>query len=134
MKLNMINYNHILERNIQLHCMDCDSFVLSVRTQNRTNLLKNTEDLFDFSNLNENHELFSDINKKVVAKFENGTPKKIWIDEFVALRNKACSFNCIDKNTNKLKGISKSQPKQFKFEEYYNGLFVGEYQKNLIII
>ena len=30
---------------------------------------------------------------------------------------------------NKLKGISKSQSKHIKFEEYYNCLFGGEYQK-----
>ena len=42
--------------------MDCDSSVLSIETQNINNNLKNLEDLFDFSNLNKNHELFS--NKK----------------------------------------------------------------------
>ena len=40
--------------------MGCDSFVLRIRTQNLINDLKDTEILFDFSNLNENHELFSD--------------------------------------------------------------------------
>ena len=42
--------------------MDCDNFVLSIETQNIINGLKNREDLFDFINLNEIHELFS--NKK----------------------------------------------------------------------
>ena len=50
------------QENIQLHYMDCDSFVLSIETQNIINDLKNLEDLFDFSNLNKNHELIS--NKK----------------------------------------------------------------------
>ena len=45
--------------------MDCDSFVLSIETQHIINDLKNLEDLFDFSNLNENHELFSNKNKKL---------------------------------------------------------------------
>ena len=40
--------------------MGCDSFVLGIRTQNLINDLKDTEILFDFNNLNENHELFSD--------------------------------------------------------------------------
>ena len=48
--------------NLKLHYMDCDNFVLSIQTQNIINDLKNLEDLFDFSNLNENHELFG--NKK----------------------------------------------------------------------
>ena len=33
-----------------------------------------------------------------------------------------------DENKNKIKGISKSQSKHIKFEEYYNCLFGGEYQ------
>ena len=44
--------------------MDCDSFVLSIETQNIIKDLKNLDDLFDLSNLNENHELFSNKNKK----------------------------------------------------------------------
>ena len=39
------------------------------------------------------------------------------------------SFKCGDDSKNKLKGISKSQSKHIKFEEYYNCLFGGEYQK-----
>ena len=45
--------------NIQLQYMDTDSFVLSVKTKGIIKDLKRLEDLFDFSNLNENHELFS---------------------------------------------------------------------------
>ena len=45
--------------------MDCDSFVLSIETQSIITDLKNFEDLFDFSNLNENHELFSNKNKNL---------------------------------------------------------------------
>ena len=39
--------------------MDTDSFVLSVNTKDNIKDLKNLEDLIDFSNLNENHEIFS---------------------------------------------------------------------------
>ena len=109
--------------------MDCDSFVLSFETQNIKNDLKNFEDLFDFSNLNQNHELFSIKNKKIVGKFKIETPENIWIDEFVCLRSKAYSFKCGNKNTNKLKGISKSQSKNIKLEEYYNCLFEGKYKQ-----
>ena len=63
------------------------------------------------------------------GKFKIETPRNIWIDEFVCLRSKMYSFRCGDDNRNKLKGISKSQPKHIKFEEYYNCLFGGEYQK-----
>ena len=68
----------------------------------------------------------------MIGKFEIETPKNIWIDEFVCLRSKAYSFKCKDnnENKNKIKGISKSQSKHIKFEEYYNSLFGGEYQKD----
>ena len=49
--------------------MDCDSFVLSIETQNIIIDLKNLEDLFDFSNLNDNDELCSNKNKRYVRWF-----------------------------------------------------------------
>ena len=93
--------------------------------------MNNLEDIFDFSNLDENHELFSNKKKKVIGKFKIETPKNDWIDEFVCLRSKAYSFKCKnnDENKNKIKGISKSQSKHNKFEENYKCLFVKEYQK-----
>ena len=39
------------------------------------------------------------------------------------------SFNCGDDSKHKLKGISKSQSKHNNFENYFNCLFGGEYQK-----
>ena len=55
-----------------------------------------------------------------MGKFKKETPKNIFIDEFIALRSKMYAFKCIDKeeDKNKLKGISKSQSKHIKFEEY----------------
>ena len=38
------------------------------------------------------------------------------------------AFKCGSDIKNKLKGISKSQSKIIKFEEYYNCLFGGKYQ------
>ena len=55
--------------------------------------LKNLEDIFDFSNLDKNQELYSERNKKVIGKFKRETPKNTWIDEFVCLRSKAYSLN-----------------------------------------
>ena len=51
--------------------MDCDSFVLSIETQNIIMDLKNLENLFDFSKLNENHDLFSNKNKKSCRQIHN---------------------------------------------------------------
>ena len=119
------------QENLQLHYIDTDGMILSMKTEKIIKDLKNLEDIFDFSNLDENHELFSNKNKKVIGKFKIETPKNIWIDEFVCLRSKAYSFKCKinDEDKNKIKGISKSQSKHIKFEEYFNCLFGGDYQK-----
>ena len=117
------------QKDIQLHYIDTDAFVLSVNTKDVIKDSKNLEDVFDFSNLDENHELFSEKNKKRMGFFKIETPKPIWIDELAGLRSKMYSFKCGNDSKNKLKGISKSQSKHIKFEEYYNCLFDGEYQR-----
>ena len=110
------------QENIQLHYMDTDSFILSVNTKDIIKELGNLEDIFDFSNLDKNPELFSIKNNKVIGKFKIETPKKVWIDEFVSLRSKMYACKCGDDSKNKLKGISKSQSKHNKFEQYKNCL------------
>ena len=79
---------------IQLLYKNCDGFVLSIKTQNSNKYLKNVEDLFDFSTLDENHGLFSNKNKKVMGKFKIETLKKIYIYELVALISKMFAINC----------------------------------------
>ena len=113
---------HFGQENIQLHYMDSDSFILSVSTKDIIKDLKSLEDIFDFINLDKNHDFFSNKNKKVTGKSKIETPKNNWIDEFIALRSKMCAFRCgdetEDENKNKLKGISKSQSKNIIFQEY----------------
>ena len=48
----------------QLHYIDSDGMILSMNTKDIIEDLKKLEDFFDFSNLYENHELFSEKNKK----------------------------------------------------------------------
>ena len=119
------------QENLQLHYLDTDRMILSMITNDIIKDLKNLEDIFDFSNLDKNHELFSNRNEKVIGKFKIETPKNVIIDEFVCLRSKAYSFKCKDnkEDKNKIKGVSKSQSKHIKFEEYYNCLFGNEYQR-----
>ena len=104
---------------------------VSVETQNSINDIKTLEDIFDFSDLDENHVLFSNKNKKIFGLFKIETPKNIWIDEFVSFRSKAYSFKCndIDENKKKIKVISKSQTKHIILEDKYNCLFGGKHQK-----
>ena len=71
-------------------------------------------------------------NEIIVGKFKLETPKIIWIDEFVCLRSKMYSFKCGDDSKNKLQGISKSESKHIRFEEYYNCVFGGESQKDCV--
>ena len=67
--------------------------------------------------------------KKVIGKFKKETPKNVWIDEFICLRSKMYAFKCGNDSKNKLKGISKSQSKNTKFEEYKKCLDGEEYQR-----
>ena len=108
--------------------MNTDSFVLSVNTKDISKDLQNLEDLFDFSNLDEDHELFNN-NKKVLGKFKIESPKNIWIDEFICLRSRAYSIKCGDESKNDLKGVSKSQSKHIKIEEHKKGLDGEKYQE-----
>ena len=117
------------QENIQLLYMDTDSFVLSVNTDDIIRDLKNLGDIFDFSNLDKNHEFFSNKNKKVIGKVKIKTTKIIWIVEIICLRRKVYAFKCGDDSKNKLKGISKSQSKPIKFEEYKKSLDGKEYQR-----
>ena len=117
------------QKNLQLHYMDTDSFVSSVNTKDVIQDLKNLEDIFDFSNLDKNHELFRKKNKKVIGIFKIETPKIFWIDEIICSRSKMYAFKCGNDSKSKFEGISKSQSKHIKFEEYYNCLFDGKYQK-----
>ena len=55
--------------------MVTDGFILIVNTKNIIKDLKNREDLFGYSNLRENHELFSNKNKNVNRKFKKRFPE-----------------------------------------------------------
>ena len=119
------------QENLQLLYIDTDGMILSMKTKDLIKDLKNLEDIFDSSKLDQNHELFSERNTKVIGKLKIETPKTIWIDEFVCLRSKAYSFKCKDngENKNKIKGVSKSQSKHIKFEEYKKCLDGEEYKR-----
>ena len=93
------------QEKIQLYFMDTDSFVLRMNTKDIVKVSNNLEDRSDFSNLDENHEIFSIRNKKTIGKIKIETPKNIWIDESLCLGSKAYSFVCIGENTNEIKKI-----------------------------
>ena len=100
--LGKIN-DYVYDIETETHDFDCgfplivhktDTFVLSVSTIDVIEDLNNLEDIFDFSNLDKNHELFFNKNKKLFGKFQIETPKNFWIDEFVCRRSKMYAFKC----------------------------------------
>ena len=119
-------YSH---ENIHLRYMDTDSFVLSVNTKDIIKDLKNSEDIFDFSNLDKNQDIFSNKKKKALGKYKIETPKSVFIDEFICLRSEMYAFKCGDDSKNRLKGITKAHSKNIKFEEYKKCLEGVDYQQ-----
>ena len=71
------------QEKLLLHYIDTDGMILSMRTQNIIKHLKNFEDIFDFSNLDENYELFSNKTKKLLVNIKWKLLKNIWKDELV---------------------------------------------------
>ena len=60
---------YIGQENLQIHYFDTDGMILSMNTKDIINDLKKLEIIFDFSNLDENHELFSENKtRKVIGK------------------------------------------------------------------
>ena len=111
-KLHMYDvFFNILQRslkNLQLHYMDNDSFVLSFSEGNVP------DEHMDLSNL----EKPIKTNNKVSGKFKHELGSRI-IEEFIALSPKTYSFKDYPKNT-KEKGIKNCN--NAKHEEYYNAL------------
>ena len=63
------------EKNLHLRYMDIDSFILSVNTKDIIEDSRNSGDIFDFSNLDQNHVIISKINKKRLENLKLKLPK-----------------------------------------------------------
>ena len=87
--------------------MDCDSIFLSFKTKDIMKDLSNLKEYFDFSNSDENDELFSNVNRNFVDKFKIETLQCLWIDKLCILGAKSyCSVCSSDKeNRAKLEGF-----------------------------
>ena len=116
---------HFGMTNLQLHYMDTDSFVLSIKCNDLVEQLLELEDYFDFSNLDKNHPLFSNKNKKVVGKFKVETGPVLTIDRFVALKSKMYCFDVNDKQCSKIKGLNKQSSAKIRIDEFINTLNNG---------
>ena len=97
---------------IQIHYQDTDAFIMSIKTTDLVNdlcnLQKQYKKMFDFSNLNKEHRLFSNELKKIPGYLKIETPKSLYIDKFVCLRSKCYAYTTqLDGYENKFKGIVK---------------------------
>ena len=70
----------------------------------------------------------------MIGKFKVETTKNIIVEELFALRVKMYASKCGVDNKNKIKRISKSFSKNFKFEECKNVWMVKNIKKKVIII
>ena len=89
--------------------MDTDSNMICLNTKDIIKELRSFGNLFDFSNLNENHQLFTNKYEKVTVEFKIETPKIVCIDEFNCLRSKMYAIKGGDSSKNKKKCFSKHQ-------------------------
>ena len=125
------HYNFILKKvdrnNMDLLMTDTDSLMYHIKKQDIFQIIK--EDMengkdskFDLSNYPENHELYNNINKKVVAKFKIESIDQII--EFVGLRAKLYSYKTDSKESKICKGVKKSVvQKILTLENYKEVLF-----------
>ena len=118
--------SHFGEDKLQLHYMDTDSFVLSIKIRDSLeNHLEQLNDHFDFSNLDKTHSLYSRKNEKVVGKFKIETGPYLTIDKFVALASKLYSYTVNEKEHSKMKGVS-SKTNKIEFIDFINCLRSGQ--------
>ena len=108
---------------IQIHYQDTDAYIMSIKTTNLINdlsILQDRYQLFDFSNLNKDHKLFSNEFKKIPGYLKIETPKSLYINKFVCLRSKCYAYiTQLDGYENKFKGIVKGYKKEISFDQYY---------------
>jgi hypothetical protein len=145
------------EKGVSLLYSDTDSLAIEIKTVNLHQDLRNLERNMDFSNLNKNHPLFSDVNKAQLFKFKEEFGLRP-ISRLCALKAKVYSFEiacnhdigvdsyglCLEcsnlkftgANVNKLKGIQKRTARNIQFSSYLKCLseFSAQREKTFQII
>ena len=118
---------------MQVHYRDKDSFFLSLKTEDPIKDLKSFKDDFDFSELDQTHQLYDPINKKIIGKLKIETSQVLVLDGFQILQSKSYSFS-FNNNPNGTQSYSgiirKAKQKRIKSapecEDYINSLFMSE--------
>ena len=112
-------------KDVKLTYTDTDSFLLHIKDSNIYKIMKENEDLFDFSDYPKDHILYSDKNKKVIGKFKDECNGNI-MTERIHLRSKMYAHRVYlqEKEDKKAKGIKTCVVKKnLCFDDYYNCLF-----------
>ena len=119
-KYHMFNFHYNImlpcfqDSIIQLLYTDTDSLIYYIKDDDYIQKMQDKKDFFDFSNLKEEHPLYSLVNKKVLGKFKDEAGGEE-IYEFVALRPKMYSILYKSGEQNKrIKGIKKSTIEEIK--------------------
>jgi hypothetical protein len=123
------HYNYMMKqfprKDINLLFTDTDSLCYHIKTDNLDQIFAKRKDLFDFSNYDKDHPLYSTSNKKVIGKMKNESPDK-QIHEFCGLRAKMYSYTKAGSNEfeQRCKGIKKRVAEStFTMERYKDVLF-----------
>ena len=106
--------------NIKLCCMDTDSFIMNIKTEDfYKDIANDVEKRFDTSNYEVDRPLLTGKNKKVIGLMKDELGGRV-ITEFVALRPKTYSYLTDDfKEDKKAKGTKKCVIKRMiKFNDY----------------
>ena len=140
-KLHMYDYhyNHVMKKygphKAKLLFTDTDSLTYLIETKDVYQDMKEDQELYDFSDYESNHPLYSIVNKKVIGKFKDETAG-VPVIEFVGLRAKMYSILTeVQKHDQKKgKGIKKSVlKKEIAHQDYKDCLFEKrEYQHSMM--
>ena len=90
---------------------DTDSFCCQIETPDLYKDMSEAMNLFDTSNFDTNHPLYSKPNYRVLGKMKSETGSTLPL-EFIGLRAKMYSLSCGNKSQKKAKGIKKPYVKK----------------------
>jgi len=99
------------QERVMLLFTDTDSLCCQIQTPDLYKDMSEAMDLFDTSNFDPDHSLYSKNNYRVLGKMKSETGSTPPV-EFVGLRAKMYSLSCGDKSQKKVKGIKKKYVKK----------------------
>ena len=98
---------------------DTDSLCYQIYTEDLYHDIGQSKELFDTSNYDKDHELYSEANAKVIGKMKDELAKALW-KCFVGLRPKMYSLmTCDGVQKNTAKGVSRAVIRQVLKHELY---------------